>query len=117
MRLDLFGDTLETHPRLRSRDPALHHGQLRGLDLLPVSEALLNTETIRRFRTGYLETFGAPGDDPLYDTVSEGGRRAGMEHWLPLFYDKLETLFDYLPGTPDRARPLGERGRATSGWR
>ena len=45
-----------------------------------------------------MEAFGAPGGDPLYETVSEGGRRAGMEHWLPLFYPTMETLFDYLPG-------------------
>ncbi len=36
----------------------------------------------------------------LYEAVSEGRRYPGMEHWLPLFHDKLDTLFDYLPGTP-----------------
>ena len=66
--------------------------QLKQVDLLPVSEALLDAAAISRFRSGYLEAFGAPGDDPLYATVSEGGRRAGMEHWLPLFYERLETL-------------------------
>ena len=65
------------------------------MDLLPVSEALIDKETISRFRTGFTKAFGAAGDDPLYATVSEGGRRAGMEHWLPLFYDRLETVFDY----------------------
>ena len=50
-----------------------------------------------RFRAAYLAAFGAAGDDPLYAAVSEGGRRAGMEHWLPLFYERMETLFDYLP--------------------
>ncbi|HBQ92931.1 MAG TPA: hypothetical protein DD795_09285, partial [Erythrobacter sp.] len=34
--------------------------------------------------------------DPLYEAVSEGRRLAGMEHWLPLFEDKLATLFDHL---------------------
>src|SRR5690606_4614208 len=43
------------------------------------------------------ELFGAPGDDPLYAAISEGARRQGMEHWLPLLYERLETLFDYLP--------------------
>jgi transcription-repair coupling factor (superfamily II helicase) len=37
-------------------------------------------------------------DDPLYESVSAGRRQAGMEHWLPLYYETLETLFDYLPG-------------------
>ncbi|MFN3523071.1 MAG: transcription-repair coupling factor [Phenylobacterium sp.] len=96
VRLDLFGDTLES---IRAFDPETQRStkQLKEVELLPVSEALLDAEAVSRFRTGYLETFGAPGDDPLYAAVSEGGRRAGMEHWLPLFYPQLETLFDYLP--------------------
>ena len=39
-------------------------------------------------------------NDPLYEAVSEGRRFAGMEHWLPFFYERLETLFDYLPEAP-----------------
>ena len=97
VRLDLFGDTLES---IRAFDPETQRStkQLKAFDLLPVSEALLDKAAIARFRTGYLEAFGAAGDDPLYATVSEGGRRAGMEHWLPLFYPDMATLFDYLPG-------------------
>jgi transcription-repair coupling factor (superfamily II helicase) len=96
VRLDLFGDTLES---IRSFDPETQRStkQIKDVDLPPVSETLLDQAAIARFRSGYLSAFGAPGDDPLYATVSEGGRRAGMEHWLPLFYEQLETLFDYLP--------------------
>jgi transcription-repair coupling factor (superfamily II helicase) len=96
VRLDLFGDTLES---IRAFDPETQRStkQLKEVSLLPVSEALLDKEAISRFRNGYLEAFGAPGDDPLYATISEGGRRAGMEHYLPLFYPELATLFDYLP--------------------
>jgi len=96
VRLDLFGDTLEA---IRAFDPETQRStkQLNDISLLPVSEALLDKDSISRFRSAYLEAFGAAGDDPLYATVSEGGRRAGMEHWLPLFYPALETLFDYLP--------------------
>ncbi|MDB5442356.1 MAG: transcription-repair coupling factor, partial [Phenylobacterium sp.] len=96
VRLDLFGDTLES---IRAFDPETQRStkQLREVNLLPVSEALLDKQAVSRFRTGYLEAFGAGGDDPLYATVSEGGRRAGMEHWLPLFYPNMESLFDYLP--------------------
>lgn len=96
VRLDLFGDTLES---IRGFDPETQRStrQLKDITLLPVSETLLDKDAISRFRTGYLETFGAPGDDPLYAAISEGGRRAGMEHYLPLFYPELATLFDYLP--------------------
>lgn len=95
VRLDLFGDTLES---IRAFDPETQRStkQLQAVDLLPVSEALMDADNISRFRSGYVAAFGAVNDDPLYDTVSGGGRRAGMEHFLPLFYDRLETLFDYV---------------------
>ena len=94
VRLDLFGDTLE---QIRGFDPETQRSTAthKSVDLLPVSEALLDKETISRFRTGFVRAFGVPGDDALYAAVSEGGRRAGMEHWLPLFYPRLETVFDY----------------------
>ncbi len=96
VRLDLFGDTLES---IRAFDPETQRStkQLKEVSLLPVSEVLLDKEGITRFRRGYVEAFGAPGGDPLYETVSGGGRRAGMEHWLPLFYPNMATLLDYLP--------------------
>ena len=66
---------------------------------MPVAEFQLITETIRRFRTSYVAQFGAATpDDLLYEAVSEGRRHPGMEHWLPLFHDSLDTLTDYLPG-------------------
>src|SRR5580704_10948078 len=99
VRLDFFGDTLES---IRSFDPESQRttDQLHALDLVPVAEFQLTTETIRRFRLGYVEAFGAPApDDQLYHAVSEGRRHIGMEHWLPLFHARLDTLFDYLPGS------------------
>ncbi|MGB0913713.1 MAG: transcription-repair coupling factor, partial [Phaeobacter italicus] len=54
---------------------------------------------ITRFRQNYRIEFGAAGtDDPLYEAVSAGRKYQGLEHWLPFFHEKLETLFDYLPG-------------------
>ena len=44
--------------------------------------------------------------------MSEGRRYPGMEHWLPLFHDKMETLFDYLPGTALAIEPSGRGRRA-----
>ena len=108
VRLDFFGNTLET---IRSFDPESQRttDQLRALDLVPVAEFQLTTETIRRFRLGYVEAFGAPGpDDLLYHAVSEGRRHPGMEHWLPLFHDRLDTLFDYVPGSSVVLEPLAE---------
>ncbi|NTE86662.1 transcription-repair coupling factor [Agrobacterium rubi] len=98
VRLDFFGDTLES---IRTFDPASQRtiGQARSLDLNPMSEVTLTPDTISRFRKNYLSLFGAATrDDALYQAVSEGRRYAGMEHWLPLFYEHLETAFDYLKG-------------------
>jgi transcription-repair coupling factor (superfamily II helicase) len=100
VRLDFFGDTLES---IRSFDPETQRtvAQLRALDLVPMSEAQLTTETIKRFRQGYVAEFGAPRrGDTLYETLSEGRRAIGLEHWLPLFHARLDTLFDYLKGAP-----------------
>ena len=96
VRLDLFGDTLESI-RAFDRETQRSTRQLTTVELPPASEVLVDTAAVARFRTGYLAAFGAPGEDPLYETVSAGGRRPGMEHWLPLFYEGLDTLFDYLP--------------------
>ncbi len=98
VRIDLFGDEIEG---LRRFDPLsqLTTESISSLMLLPASEILLDDDTIARFRSGYRARFGAVrGDDPLYEAVSEGVRHAGMEHWLPLFYDVPETLFDYCDG-------------------
>jgi transcription-repair coupling factor (superfamily II helicase) len=98
LRLDFFGDALES---IRSFDPLNQRstGKLDEAVLRPVSEILLDDEAIRRFRSRYREQFGATGtDDPLYESISAGRRYIGMEHWLPLYYERLETLFDYLPG-------------------
>ncbi len=100
VRFDFFGDTLES---VRTFDAETQRTlmDMRGLDLVPVSEFQLVTETIRKFRMGYVAAFGAPGrDDALYEAVSEGRRYPGMEHWLPLFHDRMDTLFDYLGDAP-----------------
>jgi len=96
LRLDFFGDELET---LRLFDPNSQRstGSVDEHLLLPAGETLLDEETIKRFRTRYRERFGAKAtEDPLYQAVSDGRRLAGMEHWLPLFEDKLATLFDHI---------------------
>jgi transcription-repair coupling factor (superfamily II helicase) len=98
LRLDLFGDTLEA---LREFDPMSQRstGKRDAVDLKPASEILLDEASIARFRHGYRALFGPEtADDPLYEAVSAGHKHIGMEHWLPLFHEQLETLFDYLPG-------------------
>ena len=86
VRLDFFGDTLET---IRAFDAATQRTikTLKEFSLQPMSEVTLNAEVISRFRTNYIKMFGAADrNDALYDAISEGRRFSGMEHWLPLFY-------------------------------
>ncbi len=96
LRLDFFGDELET---LRLFDPNTQRstGVVEQHLLLPASEALLDEDSVKRFRTRYREMFGANAtSDPLYQAVSDGRRLAGIEHWLPLFEERMDTLFDHL---------------------
>jgi transcription-repair coupling factor (superfamily II helicase) len=100
VRLDLFGDTIES---IRGFDPLTQKTTSNhdGFVLAPVSELVLDEGRITRFRERYRAAH--PQDwrgDPLYEAVSAGQRFIGMEQWLPLFYDTLETLFDVLPGAP-----------------
>ena len=92
VRLDLFGDTLES---IRTFDPESQRtvGQLKHIDLMPASEVLLNQATIARFRTAYAAQFGGVvSQDPLYEAVKSGHRYAGIEHWLPLFHESLQAV-------------------------
>ncbi len=108
IRLDFFGDTLES---IRTFDPETQRtvAPLRAVDLVPMSEVQLTSDSMRRFRQGYVTQFGGGlRGDTLYEAVSEGRRHPGLEHWLPLFYDGLDTLFDYTGGAPLVLDPLTE---------
>lgn len=96
LRLDFFGDRLDAI-RIFDAETQLSSGEVEAVKLLPASEVPLDEKGVSRFRTGYVAAFGPAVDDPLYESVSEARKSPGMEHWLPLFYEKLETLFDYAP--------------------
>jgi transcription-repair coupling factor (superfamily II helicase) len=97
IRIDLFGDEIE---KLRVYDLLTQttQGTIDNVTLYPMSEVLLGEASIERFREAYRELFGAVSKaDPLYEAISQGQNYPGMEHWLPLFYEQVETLFDYCP--------------------
>ncbi|HTI81817.1 MAG TPA: transcription-repair coupling factor [Acetobacteraceae bacterium] len=98
VRLDLFGDTIES---IRIFDPTTQRSsdKRQRLTLRPVSEVPLDPDAVSRFRTGWREQFGQPAAaDPIYLSISDGRRHPGMEHWVPLFHQAMETLLDYMPG-------------------
>ena len=97
VRLDMFGDTIES---LRRFDPTTQRSStpVKTLVLRPVSEVPLDPTSVTRFREGWRELFGPKSaEDPLYQAISDGRRYPGIEHWVPLFHDGMETLLDYLP--------------------
>ena len=98
VRLDFFGDEVE---EIRTFDAISQRtiGNMDNLFLKPVSEVPLDEMSISRFRIKYRELFGAVGkNDTLYEAISSAQRYGGVEHWLSLFYEKMETVFDYIPG-------------------
>ncbi|GGF67383.1 transcription-repair-coupling factor [Terasakiella brassicae] len=99
LRLDLEWDEVAA---IRTFDP-LSQRTLETIDtfaLKPVSELPMGDEAISRFRTEFRKIFGAKAEkDPLYEAVSAGRRPMGVEHWLPLFHDQMESVLDYLPKT------------------
>jgi transcription-repair coupling factor (superfamily II helicase) len=98
VRLDFFGDTLDGARRFDAATQRTTE-KLDAVELAPVSEVVLDDASVTRFRQSYRVEFGAAGtDDPLYEAVSAGRKHAGMEHWLGFFHERLETIFDFLPG-------------------
>ncbi len=111
LRIDMFGDEIEA---LRSFDALTQRttGRLQAFTLQAASELSLDEGSIQRFRQGYRAQFGAVTDaDALYAAVSEGRKHPGMEHWLPLFHERLERLTDYLPEAAISLDHLAEEAR------
>lgn len=106
VRLDFFGDSIES---IRSFDPQTQRSAetLKSLELIANTEFKLDAASISHFRTEYTRIFGGnTRGDLLYEAISEGRRYPGMEHWLPLFHHKLQTIFDFLPKAPIVLEPL-----------
>ena len=98
-RIDLFGDKIES---IRKFDPETQRSaeKLAGIRLLPAREVPLVPDAIQRFRQAFRARFeGDPQKVALYREVSKGSAPAGIEYYLPLFFENTSTLFDYLPPT------------------
>ena len=96
-RLDLFGDELET---IRTFDPGSQRSGpvLSQVELLPAREYPLNEQAINQFRQAFRARFsGDPQQTVIYRDVSQGISPAGIEYYLPLFFQQTESLFHYLP--------------------
>lgn len=96
-RIDLFDDEIDS---LRTFDPETQRSidQVDNISLLPAREFPLTDDAIKLFKNQWFQTFHSDAREcPIYRDVSQGLSPAGIEYYLPLFFDKVDTLFDYLP--------------------
>jgi len=96
-RIDLFDEEVES---IRTFDPDSQRSrdQVSQIRLLPAREFPLSEEGIAAFRQRYRGTFeGDPKQSLIYREISAGSVPGGLEYYLPLFFDRTATLFDYLP--------------------
>ncbi len=95
-RIDFFGDEIES---IKVFDPItqITAESVKSLEILPTSEVIMSKKTVENFRQKYRTNFGASIDDQFYSAVSEMRSYAGMENWLPFFFEEnLTSIFDYL---------------------
>ena len=96
-RIDLLDNEIDT---LRTFDPESQRtiSQIDQVSLLPAKEFPLDEQGIARFRRQWHEQFDVDHRlCTIYQDVSQGIAPAGIEYYLPLFFDQCSTLFDYLP--------------------
>ncbi|OGS94179.1 MAG: hypothetical protein A3G79_02710 [Gallionellales bacterium RIFCSPLOWO2_12_FULL_57_18] len=96
-RIDLFDDEIETIATF-DVDTQRTLYPVPEIRLLPAREFPLDENGQARFRQNFRDRFeGDPSKSRIYKDVSKGIAPAGIEYYLPLFFDKTATLFDYLP--------------------
>jgi transcription-repair coupling factor (superfamily II helicase) len=96
-RLDLFGDEIET---IRTFDADTQRSlyPVREVRLLPGREFPMDDAARTAFRSRWRERFeGDPSRSVVYKDIGSGIASAGIEYYLPLFFEQTATLFDYLP--------------------
>src|SRR5690606_21423613 len=96
-RIDLFDDEIET---LRTFDPESQRSldKVEQIQLLPGKEYPINEAGISLFRNNFRNRFDVDlRKCSVYQDISEGLHSPGIEYYLPLFFDHVHSLFDYLP--------------------
>ena len=96
-RIEFFDDEIDS---IRQFDAETQRSieKIEQINLLPAREFPLDDEGIKRFRQQFRQQFEVdPSSCPVYDDISQGIASPGIEYYLPLFFDRLNTLFDYLP--------------------
>jgi transcription-repair coupling factor (superfamily II helicase) len=96
-RIDLFGDTIET---IRTFDADTQRSlyPVKEVRMLPGREFPLDEAARTAFRSRWREVFeGDPSKSSIYKDIGHGIASAGIEYYLPLFFEETATLFQYVP--------------------
>jgi transcription-repair coupling factor (superfamily II helicase) len=97
VRIDLFDNEIES---LRFFDPdtQISDSETQRISIYPAREFPFDPDAIRQFRQRFREYFPIePGKSSVYRAISDALLPAGIEYYLPLFFDGTCTLLDYLP--------------------
>lgn len=116
IRIDLFDDEIDTI-RIFCPESQRSVERIQQVKLLPAYEYPLNEQSITLFRRQWRSQFsGNPTHCAVYNEVSEGMSPAGIEYYLPLFFESLETVFDYLPEDTTIINTSDITANATQFW-
>jgi len=115
-RIDLFDNEVDSI-RLFSPDTQLSQDKIHEIRLLPAKEFPLTETAIENFRQAFRSQFsGNPLKCPLYQDISEGICSPGIEYYLPLFFEKTASVFDYLPQNTLIVTIADIQGKANEFW-
>ena len=95
-RVDLFDDEIDS---IRTFDPDTQRSlyPVKDVRLLPGREFPMDDEARTRFRNKWREMLeGDPTKSRIYKDMGNGVATAGIEYYLPLFFEETATVFDYL---------------------
>ncbi|MDC9719111.1 MAG: transcription-repair coupling factor [Gammaproteobacteria bacterium] len=97
LRIELFDDEIESL-RYFDADSQRTTALITEFNLLPAREFPLTDAAISHFRQSFTSQFDLdPKACPVYQDVSQGFAPAGIEYYIPLFFNTMSTLLDYLP--------------------
>ncbi len=115
-RIELFDDEIDT---LRTFNPETQRSieKMDSVRLLPAKEFPLNSDAINQFKLRWKEAFDVDHRScPVYQDINDGIASAGIEYYLPLFFNNTETLYDYLPENTLIITPEKLDAAATHFW-
>ncbi|MFP3924919.1 transcription-repair coupling factor [Pseudomonas sp. W5-36] len=116
-RIDLFDDEIET---LRTFEPETQRSidKVDSVRLLPAKEFPLQKEAVTRFKARFRERFDVDfRRSPIFQDLNSGITPAGIEYYIPLFFEETSTLFDYLPQDTQVFSMPGIEAAAETFWK